>query len=240
MAKSDLEKATQAKGSRAASKMISDPLAGNIRPVGVGLREGEITALDQIGVELGQLLDSEKPIARNSLIRIAVRRMIQDLRSGAMSYDDFGEFFDEQFPNYEVKTHHFLWNAHGVYAALLNMPQGLTQPFVIVVEGFKACLWLLQHGYQNTVALMGSSMTATQADLLRRMSSRVLLLLDNDKAGIEGTEKIGRWLSRSVDIYVGDLGDADQPDDLDARSLERVIASKRRYLEWRRTRSTKR
>jgi hypothetical protein len=95
--KAGIADAIKATGSaNAAGKMLSDKNQdldqGNIRPTGVGLREGEIQAVDALGAELGAMLESE-PIARNALIRIAVRRLIVDLRSGAMSYDDLGAYF---------------------------------------------------------------------------------------------------------------------------------------------------
>lgn len=53
---------------------ISDLDAGHVRPIGIGLREGEITALDSIAVEHG--------ISRGGVIRIAIRLFIRDFRAG--------------------------------------------------------------------------------------------------------------------------------------------------------------
>ena len=47
---------------------FSDLDRGNIQSTGVGLRAGEIDALDSIGAALGGHLDT-KPVARNALIR---------------------------------------------------------------------------------------------------------------------------------------------------------------------------
>lgn len=60
---------------------LNDLDEGVIKPVGVGLREGEIAALEAIGAELGELLGTE-PITRNALTRIAVQRLIADYRAG--------------------------------------------------------------------------------------------------------------------------------------------------------------
>jgi hypothetical protein len=54
----------------------SDLENGLIRPSGVGLREGEIMALDAIA--------SYFDISRNSLLRLAARRLIFDFRAGRL------------------------------------------------------------------------------------------------------------------------------------------------------------
>lgn len=59
---------------------LADLEKGNIRPTGVGLREGEIQALDGMGAQLGEILDT-KPVARNALIRLAVREFIKAVRA---------------------------------------------------------------------------------------------------------------------------------------------------------------
>lgn len=149
---------------------------------------------------------------------------------------DFGPGFDDLFPTYEIKSHKYLWNAHRVYQLL----ESSDEP-VIVVEGFKGCIWLLQNGYWNTVATMGSSMSQEQYDLICRVSgSGVVLFYDNDLAGIRGMQRIGKWLSRTVvDITVCELPAwAQQPDDLNAIGLKEVFSNRKRFEKWTRQRQT--
>jgi hypothetical protein len=61
----------------------SDLDEGRITANGVGLRYGEIVALDQIA----QRFD----LARNALIRLAVRRLILAWRSGDLDIDSMAE-----------------------------------------------------------------------------------------------------------------------------------------------------
>jgi metal-responsive CopG/Arc/MetJ family transcriptional regulator len=56
---------------------LADLEEGNIKQSGVGLRAGEIKALDAIGAELGG-------VARNALIRYAVRLLIHEYRAGRL------------------------------------------------------------------------------------------------------------------------------------------------------------
>lgn len=61
----------------------SDLDEGNIRPSGVGLREGEIKALDAIAEQYG--------VSRNALIRYATRDFIIQHRAGNIDLSDLIE-----------------------------------------------------------------------------------------------------------------------------------------------------
>lgn len=160
--------------------------------------------------------------------------------SGHWRTGDFGELFDENFPGYKIDSREYLWNAHRVYPALVRSKSAKQEP-IIVVEGYKACVWMIQHGFRNTVAVMGSSMTKTQADLLRRLSSEIVLFLDNDTAGRKATGRLGKWLAKSLDVSVCSLGSFhEQPDDLNLNGLAKVVAHRRRFQQWQTwTNSTK-
>ncbi len=67
---------------------------GNIRATGIGLRQGELDALDSIGVTLGEYLDSQ-PVARNALMRLAVRQFIEDFMSGKITPADLAARFQK-------------------------------------------------------------------------------------------------------------------------------------------------
>lgn len=65
----------------------------------------------------------------------------------------------------------------------------------IIVEGYFDVLMMHQAGAINTVATCGTAITHGHANKLKRMCSRVLLMLDSDKAGIKA-------MLKSVDILV--------------------------------------
>jgi hypothetical protein len=69
----------------------SDLDEGNIKPSGVGLREGELRALDLICAELTEEIESS--VSRNSLMRIAIRRLIEDVRIGKITHEELGKYF---------------------------------------------------------------------------------------------------------------------------------------------------
>lgn len=140
----------------------------------------------------------------------------------------FGQWFDEEHPGYVCENHDFLWNYNRIWRRLLSM----SDPSVTlhVVEGFKACLWLLQHGYWSTVALMGSYISDRQQQMIHRFGGTVILVLDNDGAGRRATGRIGDllWNPMRGKIRVANypLNDGDtQPDDYWGEGLQHVIAN---------------
>lgn len=137
---------------------------------------------------------------------------------------DFGPGFDEDYPRYAFQNHGFLWNYEKVYPRLF---WGGEDESIVIVEGFKACLWLLQLGFWSTVALMGSSLSKMQMEQLLRLNVNVILMLDNDDAGIAGTKKTARKLlggMKNVKVakYPEDSHGC-QPDDFNAEELQSII-----------------
>jgi DNA primase len=150
---------------------------------------------------------------------------------------DYGPEFDEKYPNYQFHNHYHIWNYDRVYPRLFFTKE--EDQALIVVEGFKACLWLLQNGYWNTVALMGSSMSDRQFDLLQRLRVNIILFLDNDDAGVKGTIKAGRKLHMiNPGVRVAQYPDVDeaQPDDLSLAELGSAITGSMTYPEYVRKR----
>lgn len=55
--------------------------------------------------------------------------------------------------------------------------------FVIVVEGYMDCISLANAGIENVVAVMGTALTKYHIDELSKLTKRIVLCFDNDKAG---------------------------------------------------------
>lgn len=66
---------------------ITDLEEGHVRPIGIGMREGEIAALDHIAGEYG--------ISRGGVMRIALRLFIRDYRAGKV---DLSPYVAEPIP----------------------------------------------------------------------------------------------------------------------------------------------
>ena len=57
------------------------------------------------------------------------------------------------------------------------------QDAAILVEGYTDCVTLVQHGYANTVAVLGTACTSEHIKLIARFASQIYLLYDSDPAG---------------------------------------------------------
>lgn len=139
-----------------------------------------------------------------------------------------------RYERYDIKNHHFLWNMHNVYPVAFFEDLDT----VIIVEGYKACIWLLQHDIDNVVALQGSRMTQAQESVLSRLGVTVILFLDNNQAGKEGTFDTGRRLrKRGLKVLAVDYpewcDENAQPDNLDQPDILGVLDAAEDWHFWR-------
>jgi hypothetical protein len=149
---------------------------------------------------------------------------------------ELGEWFPE-YSNESVRDH--LWRIHLVYEDLMSGQWDQ----LIVVEGFKAAMWMVKHGWHHTVAVMGTKMTEKQERLIRRFGSEVLVFTDNNEPGQEAADN---WCQRlavsSFPVYrvryPGHCDESAQPDSLNEQELDEVLqASERvggRYVDAKR------
>ena len=113
---------------------------------------------------------------------------------------------------------------------LFNIDRAIKEPAdkpLVIVEGFFDAIKLHQNGWRKVVALMGSTMSAAQEELIRRhtnANSRVIVMLDEDEAGRFGREDIAVHLSRFcfVKTHVFDQPGA-QPEQLFPEDLAEIL-----------------
>lgn len=138
------------------------------------------------------------------------------------------------FRGYHFSNRDFMWRWEKVYSAVYRAEN--PGP-VLVTEGFKACLWFVQHGYRNTVALMGTTLSATQQLFLERLGTRIILCLDWDKWGRIGTDKICHklpGLDVAVMRYPFPEAPKLQPDYLTGDELRDSVENPLTVRSWRR------
>jgi len=58
---------------------------------------------------------------------------------------------------------------------------------IVIVEGYMDAIAAHQHGFQNVVASMGTSLTENQVGIAKRLTKNIALALDADAAGEEAT-----------------------------------------------------
>ncbi len=106
---------------------------------------------------------------------------------------------------------------------LFNLHRVKGELSVVLVEGFCDCMKVTQAGFP-CVALMGSTMSKAQEDLLAEHFGHVVLMLDGDEAGREAAEGITDRLQRRVyQVHVAVLPDNVQPDQLENDELHRLL-----------------
>jgi len=98
---------------------------------------------------------------------------------------------------------------------------------LIIVEGFFDAMKLHQHGCKRVVALMGSTMSAAQEELIRQHTNRhsqVIVMLDENEAGKAGREDIACRLSKFCFVRVHQFSRPDmEPEHLNAEEVQRLM-----------------
>jgi DNA primase len=70
---------------------------------------------------------------------------------------------------------------------------------------------------------MGSTLARSQADLRTSHFDRIMLMLDGDAAGQQGTATIRNLLAPQMPVAVVSLQEREQPDQLVAREIQRLV-----------------
>ncbi|MBA4150140.1 MAG: toprim domain-containing protein [Verrucomicrobia bacterium] len=112
-----------------------------------------------------------------------------------------------------------------------NIDRAIKEPTdmpLVIVEGFFGCMTLHQHGYRKVVALMGSSMSAAQEEIVRTHTTRnsqVIIMLDEDEAGRAGREDIAVRLAKFVFVKVHTFDeDGKQPESMTEDEVAALFA----------------
>ena len=108
---------------------------------------------------------------------------------------------------------------------------------VIVCEGYTDVIGLHAAGLAQAVATCGTSLTEDHVKTMRRFAPRIVLAFDADTAGGAAAERIYQWESAyELDVYVADLPDGSDPDDLarsDPDGLRAAVAAAKPFLTYR-------
>lgn len=98
---------------------------------------------------------------------------------------------------------------------------------LVIVEGFFDTMKLHQNGCKRVVALMGSTMSAAQEELIRQQTnshSQVIVLLDENEAGKAGREDIACRLAKFCFVRVHQFDQPDmEPEHLAAEEVQRLF-----------------
>lgn len=90
-----------------------------------------------------------------------------------------------------------------------------------LVEGYADCIAMVQHGYTNTVATLGTACTPEHLKLLSRYSQKLYVLYDGDRAGKEAILRLTSmcWQA-SLELYVAHLPEHEDPASLLSKGID--------------------
>lgn len=121
---------------------------------------------------------------------------------------------------YEFRKGLFIYNGFRIVAPVKDL---------VVVEGFFGVFHLYQTGYQNVVALMGSSCSDEQAGLLVKMTSpdgRIWLMPDGDEAGRRCAREVVPKLAIHRSVRWAAFPEGAQPEDCSAEVLAEKLGAR--------------
>jgi DNA primase len=109
--------------------------------------------------------------------------------------------------------------------------------FAIIVEGYLDLAAVLQAGFENVVASLGTAFTTSQARLLARYCNRVFFSYDGDAAGASATARsLDLLLARGFEVRVVELPGGQDPDDYirsnSAEAYGRLLEEAPEYIEF--------
>ncbi len=111
----------------------------------------------------------------------------------------------------ESPLFHKSMTLYGLHAAKDNIIKAST---AIIVEGYTDCLMAHQFGIGNTVATLGTALTADHVRVLSRYAQRVILVFDGDQAGQKAAERaLEEFLATKVEVSLVIMPEGDDPCD---------------------------
>lgn len=108
---------------------------------------------------------------------------------------------DKTMPKYLNSKESILFKkGSNLYGLNFAVKAGIKDNTIIVVEGYMDVIALYQRGITNVVAALGTSFTLSQARLIKRYASKVVLCFDTDDAGVKAAKR-----SMTILEYINDL-----------------------------------
>ncbi len=136
----------------------------------------------------GSGLFSVRGKERLALFRDRVMFPISNQKGDVVAFG--GRTLSERQPKYinspETPIFQKRENLYGLHQAIDSIKESET---FVIVEGYMDVLSMHQMGYTNCIAPLGTALTETQIQRLKRYSSKGILLFDSDEAGIRALIK---------------------------------------------------
>ncbi len=144
---------------------------------------------------------------------------------------------DSEAPKYVNSPETMLFNKSEALYGYDKAKHGIHKlDFSLIVEGQFDVVLSHQAGYKNAVAVSGTALTPEHVSLLQRLSNRVVLALDADRAGVAAVKRAAElMLARGIDLKVARLHGGKDPADLvaeDPNLLKKDIKEATHVIEF--------
>lgn len=192
---------------------------------------------DAEGVRAGLVKEPGAGKAPYDLFRDRIMFPISDPSGRVIAFSGRILSKDTESPKYVNTPDTELFNKSEALYGYHEAKNGIrTLGFSLVVEGQFDVVLAHQVGYKNTVAVSGTALTAHHVSLLQRLSSKVVLALDSDQAGMRAAVRAAEvMLQRGVDLKVASLPAGKDPADLikeDKEEFKKIIKQSKHVIEY--------
>ncbi len=198
------------------------------------LKKGYTDALIE---KAGLLKRSQEKDASYDVFRNRVMFPIADSSGRVVGFSGRTLSKDSATPKYVNSPETELYQKSHILFGYDKAKQGIrAYDFSLVVEGQFDLVLSHQAGYTNTVAISGTALTDAHIALLERLSHRIVLALDADKAGIASVKRSAALLlRRGMDVKVARIEGGKDPADLvreDPKLLRGIIGHAVHVVEF--------
>lgn len=126
-----------------------------------------------------------------------------------------GRVFQENDPRvkyFNSQDHEFFTKGHILFGLNLAKKEIQEKQFAFLVEGYIDCIAMVQAGYKNTIATLGTACTEEHLKILSRYAQKLYVMYDGDNAGQNAIIKLTQLVwATNIDLYVLSLPKMDDP-----------------------------
>lgn len=102
-----------------------------------------------------------------------------------------------------------------IYALHLAKERMVAERTALLLEGYMDVVAAHQAGFTHAIATMGTALTEEQIGVLARLVSRVVVVYDSDRSGVEAAKRAAQILQQSgLEVLVARLPEGEDPDSL--------------------------
>ncbi|MGV8145164.1 MAG: DNA primase [Alkaliphilus sp.] len=137
---------------------------------------------------------------------------IFDIRGKVVGFG--GRALDNTLPKYINSPETIIFSKSNILYALNIARKNIRDRRIILVEGYMDVIVLNQEGIKNAVATLGTSLTKTHAQILKKYCDEVIICFDSDDAGKKATlRSIDILYEAGLDVKISVLENGMDPDD---------------------------